>query len=454
MRRFGLLLLVAVSLLGVAASAATRPRYGGTLRVTSWIAPISLDPAAPGPPESIAWRSISRSLFDSLVTLDDRGRLHPGLALSWQSEPGNQRWQFQIRAGVKFSDGTPVTPDAIAASLRAANPKWKVFAAGESVIIECDQVDPKLPAELTLTRYGIVKRDGVKLAGSGPFVSIRWDPGRRLALAAREDYWGGRAFVDIIDIDMGQGFREQLLALETGQAEVVEIAPEQARRVASENHHVESSSPVELMALVFDRDPQSADNARLRLALALSLDRIAMNEVLLQGGGEPAGGLLPNWMTGYAFLFPTVADLTRAQQLRTEFRQTGALTLGYDAGDPLGRVVAERVMLNARDAGISMHLTDSSTADVQLVRLPLISVDVQISLSALAARIGLPQPKFAGSSASDSYAAESALLRTEGVIPVLYLRSAVALSPNVHNWEATRNGSWQLPDVWLATEKQ
>ena len=41
-----------------------------------------------------------------------------------------------------------------------------------------------------------------------------------------------------------------------------------------------------------------------------------MNNVLLQGGGEPAGTFLPDWMTGYAFLFPTAADLQRARQAR------------------------------------------------------------------------------------------------------------------------------------------
>ena len=428
-----------------------RPRYGGTLRLVTRIAPVSLDPVA-GQGESIAWRSISRLIFDSLTILDDRGQLRPGLALSWEAEPGNQRWQFQVRSGVTFSDGTPVTPGAVAASLRAANPRWKVFAAGESVVIECDPPAPKLPIELALPQYSIARRDGGKLVGSGPFTVTRWDPGKRLVLTAREDYWGGRAFVNGIDIQMGQGLREQVMALDSGNADVVEIAPEQARRTASDNHHVESSPPGELLALVFAKDPASPENARLRLALALSLDRTSMNEVLLRGGGEPAGGLLPNWMTGYAFLFP-MADLNRAQQLRAEFHQTGALALGYDAGDPLQRVVAERVMLNARDAGISLQLTDSPTADLRLVRLPLASPDAQISLSDLAARIGLPQPKFAGGAAGDSYLAESALLQSQKVIPLSHLRGAVALGPNVRNWETTCNGIWRLSDVWLATEK-
>lgn len=452
MKRSALRLLAAVSLLAAIAMGAVSPRYGGTLRIAVRAAPNSLDPASANQPDSVAWRNVQRLMFDSLVVLDERGQTIPALALSWQTEPGNQRWQFEIRSGVSFADGTPVTADAVAASLRAANPKWKVFSSGPAVIIECDAPEPKLAAELALPQYGIAKRDGGKLAGSGAFAVSHWEPGKKLALAAREDYWAGRAFADAVEVDLGSSFRDQLTALEVGKSDLIEIAPEQARRASAENHRVESSLPVELMALVFAKDPQPGD-ARLRQALALSIDRISMNEVLLQGGGEPAGGFLPNWMTGYAFVFPSDADLDRARLLRTEFHQTQALTLGYDAGDPLARVIAERIVLNAKDVGISLQLSASPNADLQLVRLPLASLDVQVSLSDLAARLGLPQPRFAGDFPSDIYAAENALLQTQRVIPLLHLRSSVGLGPHVRNLAESRDGSWHLPDVWLAVEK-
>ena len=112
-----------------------------------------------------------------------------------------------------------------------------------------------------------------------------------------------------------------------------------------------SSPPAEWMGLVFTRDVQSAEDGKLHEALALSIDRAAMNNVLLQGGGEPAGTLLPGWMSGYAFLFPTAIDLQHARQARDAVRQAPPWTLGYDASDPLARVIAERIALNARDTG-------------------------------------------------------------------------------------------------------
>ena len=186
------------------------------------------------------------------------------------------------------------------------------------MVIECDAPTSNLPAILALPRYGIAKRAGGKLTGSGPFAISRWDPGKELILTARDDYWGGRAFVDSIEIEMGKTFREQMIALDLGKADVIEISPEQARHAALEGRRIESSAPSEWMALVFSRDGQSADDGKLRQALAFSIDRAAMNTVLLQGGGEPAGTFLPNWLTGYAFLFPTAIDLQRARQARGE----------------------------------------------------------------------------------------------------------------------------------------
>ena len=183
MRPSGLLLLVAVSLsLAIAAPARTRPHYGGTLRVAIGEAPASLDPAESKRGGSAMLPSLSRLIFDTLVTLDARGQAQPALSPSWQADPGNQRWQFSIRRGVTFHDGTAVSSDAVAASLRAANPDWKVFAAGEAVVVECDAPTPDLPAVLALPRYGIAKRTGGKVVGSWPIRHRPLGPGKETGI--------------------------------------------------------------------------------------------------------------------------------------------------------------------------------------------------------------------------------------------------------------------------------
>jgi peptide/nickel transport system substrate-binding protein len=460
MKPSGLFLLAAVSLgLSVASAASTRPHYGGTLRVSIQEAPASLDPAETAQPGMFAAAGLSRLIFDTLVAVDIRGQAQPALATSWQAGPGYQRWQFSIRRGVTFHDGTAVGSDAVAASLRAVNPNWKVFATGEAVVVECDVPTPQLPAVLALPRYGIVKRTGGKLVGSGPFAINHWDPGKKLVLTARDDYWGGRAFVDSIEIEMGKSFRDQLIALDLGKADIVEVAPEQARHAVSDGRRVESSAPTEWLALVFSRDAQSAEDGKSREALAFSLDRDSMNNVLLQGGGAPAATFLPNWMTGYAFVFPTAVDLERARQARDAAHQAPPRTLGYDTSDPLARVIAERIVLNARDAGLTFQPATTAAADIRLVRMPMPSLNAWVALDELARSLGLPQAKFEGNSlnwsidASRVYAVESTLLQSQRVIPLLHLKTAAALGANVMGWQEDPDGSWHLPDVWLETGK-
>jgi ABC-type transport system substrate-binding protein len=454
MRLTGFPLLVASSLLWAASSsAATRPHYGGTLHVQMRAAPTSLDPADSDQPGWFESRNLFCLMFDTLVSLDEQGKPEPALAISWRTEPGNQRWQFLLRRGVTFQDGSPVTVDTVAASLRRTNPTWKVFSEGDAVIIERDSPASDFPAELTLPRNSIIKREGGKISGSGPFAVSQWNPGKKLSLAGRDDYWGGRAFLDAIDIEMGKSFREQMISFDLGKAQVIEISAEQAHRAMAEGRQVESSAPVELIALVFSHDSQSPDDGRQRQALALSIDRELLNTVVLQSGGEPAGGLLPNWMTGYGFIFPASIDLALAREVRSEIPHTNSWTLGYDPADPTARVIAERIALNARDAGLGMQISSTSSTDLRLVRIPLISLDAQIALSELAAGLGLPQPKLPSGSIDDLYGAENKLLQAQRVIPLLHLRTAYGVSNTVKNWRTARDGSWRLPKVWLAAEK-
>lgn len=421
-------------------------------------APASLDPADSRPPGILP--NVSRLIFDTLVTLDGQGQTQPALSTSWKADPGNQRWQFDIRRGVTFHDGSTLTSDVVAASLRAANSNWKVFAAGDAVVIQCDAPTPDLPAVLALPRYGIAKRSSAKISGSGPFAIDRWEPGKKLTLTARDDYWGGRAFVDSIDIELGKSFHEQMIALDLGKADVIEVPPDQARHAALEGRDVEISAPAEWMALAFNRDVQSVDDGKLRQALGLSIDRESMNNVLLPSGAEPAGTLLPGWLTGYAFLFPTAVDMQRARQLRGEVPTSPSWTLGYDASDSLSRVIAERVALNARDAGLTLQAApfpniSSAGAEVLLIRTPLPSLDPQVALSEIAAKVGLPQPPPQPDSdpATCAYVAESALLQSQRVIPLLHLKVAVALGANVRGWQQDPAGAWSLPDIWLEAGK-
>ncbi len=457
-RWFAISSLIAAAL---AASGETRPQYGGVLRVVMRVAPASLDPVDLNSTnlnstnlnsaDAFARRSLTFLMFDTLVSVDENGRIQSSLATAWQASAGGQRWQFRIRQGVTFHDGTPLTAEIAAASLRAANPSWRVAADTDSVVIDWDNSNPDLLAELALPRNAIVKKnaDG-KPVGTGPFHIVDWQPGKRLSLAAEETYWHGRPFLDTVEIDMGKSFRDQITALELGKADLVEIAPEQAHRILQAGRRLASSSPVELLALVFTRDVASPEEKLLRQALALSVERGSIRSVLLQGAGQAAASILPNWMSGYGFVFPIDADLTRARQAREQVHHVPTWALGYDGSDPLARLLAERVALNAKDAGLVLQPTAATNAELRLMRIPLASTDPWIALADFGALAGVLPAKTQGS-VEDLYAAETSLLATQRVIPLFQLPVSYASAVSLKGWSLRPDGSWSVADAWLSS---
>jgi len=76
-----------------------------------------------------------------------------------------------------------------------------------------------------------------------------------------------------------------------------------------------------------------------------------------------------------------------------------------------------------------------------------------VALTALEADLGLSQSKLGGSSPDELYAAESMLLQSQRIIPLLHLRTSYGMNATVRNWSLAPDGAWRLGDVWLGAEK-
>ncbi len=470
------LLFVAViaSMIALAtpSSAATRPHYGGTLRVMLQSTPDALElPSNPANPTPAEYWDAVRTLSligDTLVKLDALDRPEPALAVAWQSDASARHWQFALRRGVKFHDGSAATPAAIAQILGALHSGWTVRASADSLTIDSETAVPSLMAELALPRNLLLKRnaDGVPI-GTGAFLVVEWRPGKLLKLAANEESWAGRPFVDAVEIEFGKSLRDQAIALELDKTDVIEAAPQAATGLQRRGNTSLSSSlslPVELLALVFSPNSRVQD-PRLREALALVIDRKPIQSVLLKGAGEPAASILPNWMTGYSAVFSAQANPQRARALLADARLP-ALNLTHDPRDPQAQLIAERIALNAGEVGITLQVTLSGKEDLRLIRVVLPSPDPATSLTEAAGQLGLPQPLFStphGKSLEldpnlnleDLYRAEREVLDGYGVIPLFHLPVASAAAARVRGWETDRLGSWDgawssLADVWLA----
>src|SRR5579863_8058324 len=94
-------IVIGSALTASVAMGATRPHYGGALHVQLAGRVSTLDPADSNQGDPLVARNVSALIFDTLVVLNDRGEPQPGLAISWQAEPGNQSWQFVVRPGVR-----------------------------------------------------------------------------------------------------------------------------------------------------------------------------------------------------------------------------------------------------------------------------------------------------------------------------------------------------------------
>jgi ABC-type transport system substrate-binding protein len=201
--------------------------------------------------------------------------------------------------------------------------------------------------------------------------------------------------------------------------------------------------------LVINSTKPELRDIRLRQAISLAVDRSAIHNVIFQRQGEVAGGLLPNWLTGYSFLFSTTPDLARAKQLRSEAGQVPAITVAYDISDPLERLIAERVALNAREAGITMQAiaSNGTPADIRLRRVTVGSADPSVALNGIIEELGIMPPP--SSPTLDAlYTYERAAVQTFMAIPLVHLPKIAAMKDRVRNWTSSPLGEWSAENLW------
>jgi len=485
------------------AGASTRPRYGGTLRVELHAATVSLDPRQweLGSAEFATNVKLGELVFDRLVALDNYGRFQPQLATEWTHDAAFKRWQFTLRPGVKYSDGTPLaTADVVAALHALLSGGRQISASGNSVVIQSAAAMPDLLEELASGRFFVyrVQPDGT-LMGTGPFFvsasdagaknsvtrgdeSRRGDTARaatgpasgfaRLHFRANEETWSGRPFVDAIEVTLGVPALRRLFDLQLGKADLVELAPDLMRRARQENLRVWSSAAATLYGLHFDdAQPEIAD-AKLREAISVSLDRQTMANVLLQKQAEPAAALLPQWLSGYAFLFATEINLEHGKGIRAGSPTdaaggAGRLRLRVDAPGDLAKLLGERVAVNARQAGILLQAANRApqrgatnttaaagdpAAGVHLFAWHYSTLSPRVELEKMVSALNFKESSENAASSTDPeqlYTRERKLLEERRVLPLVLLPEYVGLGQNVRDWMPTRWGEWHLAEVWL-----
>lgn len=361
------LICAALSLTGTLSAAAAELRIGLSADVTS-LDPHFLNVA---PNNNAAWH-----VFDALVHVDANARLAPGLAVSWRAiDPTT--WEFKLRKGVKFHDGSDFTAADVIFSLErpatlAASPG--PFTGFVKPIVAKKIIDPWTLQFKTAAPYAMLPYDldsifivskkatagaatenfnsGKAAVGTGPYKLVRFARGERIELARNDAYWGRQkgklAAWDKVTLRILPADTARIAALLAGDLDAIENIPTADLTRLKTNAHLRLEQKVSWRTLFLHMDqyrehpPHLSDksgrplaknpfkDARVRLALSKAINRRAIVERVMEGYAIAAGNLVSPAVFGHVdALKAETYDPEAAKRLLAEagFPDGFALTL-------------------------------------------------------------------------------------------------------------------------------
>jgi peptide/nickel transport system substrate-binding protein len=312
--------------------------------------------------------AFSAHVYGKLVRADENSRKIPDLATSWKAL-NDTTWEFKLRQGVKFHDGSDFTAEDVVFSINRVpkvpnNPT--PYTAYTSRIIGMEIVDPymirfkldkpnaSLPADLV--KVVIISKkaaegkttadfaSGKAAIGTGPFKFVKYIPGDRVELVRNENYWGEKPAWDKLTLRMISNDAARVAALLGGDVEMIEYVPpsEVAHIDKNKNFRIFKRPTLRLMYVsgvfrLMDTHPSLTtkdgkplaknpfyDN-RVRKAISMAINREAICKEVYGGLAAPASQLIPEGAFGYN------------PDLKVEkFDPAGAKKLLTEAGYPNG----------------------------------------------------------------------------------------------------------------------
>jgi len=295
--------LISTMVAGVKAVAAETVKKGGLLRlglaggsttdsfdITTYTDSVMID--------------VSHGVFNALVEWGEDGKPKPELAMSWEAKNGASEWVFNLRKGVKFSNGKEFTADDALYSLNLHRGESKSGAvASMKAITDIKKLD-KYQIQITLsapdadfpyvmTDYHLLMvpqdfKDWAKPIGTGSLVVDKFDPGVRISLKKAGDYWKeGRGHLDAAEITVINDGSARINALISGQLDAINRVDHKAVAPLAKAPKTEIVRAPggwhTVMAMEIDKPPYN--NPDLRLALKFATDREQILKTLFSGYG-------------------------------------------------------------------------------------------------------------------------------------------------------------------------
>jgi len=291
---------------------AQTPKAGGTLKISTSTRTASLNPLqVSGPSEYVA----IDMLYSGLTRMGLDMQPKPDLALEWSGDAEAKVFTFKLRPGVSFHDGKPFTADDVvatyqaildpksAAPSRAALGSLKDVTALDKLTVRFTLVAPFadfpvitahtnariVPAEVARGGIGVLN---TKANGTGPFRQDSYDSSRMLRVVRNPTYFApGQPYLDAVELHLFPDLTAEVSSYLSGAIDVMaDVQQADFKRIAAAPHSVgRRVQSGRFVNIVLRMDQKPFDDIRVRQALALSLDRPTLVDLILDGLGRPAG---------------------------------------------------------------------------------------------------------------------------------------------------------------------
>lgn len=370
---------------------------GGTITIGSFTEARSLDPTAT-PGGGTSGGTELAAIYDTLMAFDPSSGTHvPRLAESLTSDATLTEWTLTLRQGVTFSDGAPLTADAVRFTLeRTKAPESRSTLRNVAALIETIEVVDDLtvvfhlsapwggfPSLLAGAGGMIVNPAAVEAlgddryaqqatgGGAGPFVVERYAPGEELVLVARDGYWGGDVCLDEVVFTSVASAGGTYEAFTNGDFDVAVLRHSQTIAQAREDGVsmlttlVNAGRYWQMNNGARGSNPPTAD-VRVRKAFAAAIDPEVINTTMVSGTGAVSTSLIHPDSALYAGAEGPTFDRDLAKQLVEEAKADGwdgKLTLTCTA-TPEGNdlAIGTEALLEAAGFDVEVELFDRNVA--------------------------------------------------------------------------------------------
>ncbi|MGH2915950.1 MAG: ABC transporter substrate-binding protein [Solirubrobacteraceae bacterium] len=292
------------------AAAAPAPTKGGSLKLATQAPAAAVNPLTVSDAGGLCMLAQSGEFlaFDNNMAL----ALQPMLATKWTPSKGGSVWTFTLRSGVKFHGGAPMTADDVVWTIQqladaknASNalstfegvlkPEGVIKVDASTVAFHLEAPNGNFPYLVSSDNYNaIIVPKGTDFAkwqqtfiGTGPFTLSKYTQNVGASFAANPDYWGGPPHLDSTAFTFYSSQPPQVLALQGGQVDVIVQFVVQGANALLNNssYKIIKLKSANHRELSMRNDQAPFNDARVRQAIALCLDRPGMVQALLDGDG-------------------------------------------------------------------------------------------------------------------------------------------------------------------------